>query len=513
MTRFRRKKAVDSTPTKGKTLDTPNTKGSKEQVLQGQVDELQEEMKRLKQLMVAQSHSNNTSPTSTVNFPTPSFAPRPPDMDGLSLSSDQHSRNQSLRKKKGIGGVFVPCEIDFMANESYNHGNSTHRPKLDVSNIFQEDPPPPIREIETRKMIPISHPTSKMKAIHRPKNLLSSQFLVSGDTESTTSSQRSSYSLKNGRKVRRVVRKVRAAKLPEAKSCNTTNTSKTPASSGREDIKAPTVSSSKNKPPARINAHSKFTKSDIATDAPKKNFSTALPSRSKQIKRGDHANNHFTSGNKSNQFDKSRQKAPSPKGGLLADIKSGIKLNKVMKPTEHKHSSRAEGKPNDVHEAILQRCQAERSKATASYHSQAKPQQPKIAIISQPKLPSPRNALLEGIRAGIELKQVDQIENQSLEPSKNSQTSLMEGIKAGVTLKQVDRNAKRPPAISQDPRSALLNGIKAGVKLKQVDRSSLQEAKKKETPMSALLANIQKRKQECLRQQQLLAEDSDADDW
>ncbi len=469
--------------------------------------------------------ANTSSPTSTVvNFPTPSFAPRPRDsaLDGPSLSSDQHSKNQSLRKKKGIEEVFVPSEIDFMANnEPLNYGTNTPRPKLEVSNIFQEEPPPPIREIKMRRMNSIgsSGSRSKIKALYHskkigPSNLQIPSLQHSRDAESTTSSQRSgSITFKNGRKVRRIVRKVRTTKPTEA-TIESLASSKTFLSRERK----PSISSNKKIDwNASLKKHSELERSgSISVDESKKPFSIGIPSNFKQIKGSENCESILADmrETKSIQIDESREEAESPKRGLLEDIRSSIELNKVMKPPQQTLHSTSENRQCVLEKDLSRQRKIKTFKATSD-RSPANLPEPKTAAKCQPRAPNPKHTLLEGIIVGIELKKVDQRDVKSQTPSRDPKPSLLEGIKAGVKLKQVDRTAKTPQLISRDPKSVLLEGIKAGVKLKEVDRALLQTQKTKVTPMSALLANIQKRKQECLRQEQLLAEDSgpNAIDW
>ena len=403
MALFRRRKKDDA-PKEDK-LGHPSSKSLKEEVLQGQVDNLQEEMKRLNERLLemqsnVQTTRNASSPPSTtgLNFPIPSVSQRSASNQLSHLSNDQCLRNQSVRKKKGMVDVFVPSEIDFISNESFDKGKDNTRPK-----IFDDEPP--IREIETRKLLAVDRPhsTIKVKYHHQPEPQ------VGRDAGSTTSSQRSSVSMRNGRKVKRVVRKVRAVQTP---------------------------------------------KSTVKTE-------------------------------------KSRAKEVTPKRSLMDDIRSGAKLKTVEQSSE-------QSKPDFSHEDLRKASQRSRHDTTTS-------STPKITSRNQ------RNSLMEGIKAGLELKKVDKTKEHSQKSVQNPKSSLLEGIKAGVKLKQIDQNIERPKMAPRDPKSALLEGIKAGVKLKQVDRSMLEEKKKQETPMSALLANIQKRKKECLRQQEQQCVDNGID--
>jgi len=155
-------------------------------------------------------------------------------------------------------------------------------------------------------------------------------------------------------------------------------------------------------------------------------------------------------GAKSNRIDKSTEKAPNPKSDLLANIRSGVKLSKVK---------------NSIKQNL-----------------------------------SPSSDFRKDIREGIKRGRVE----SSTATSPLSSANLLE-------LKNVDTS----PITSQNPKVSLLDGIKAGVKLKQVDRSSLQGPKKRETPMSTLLARIQKRKEECLRRERPSVENPEQSeiDW
>ncbi len=405
MALFRRRKKGDA-PREDK-LEHPSSKSLKEEVLQGQVDGLQEEMKRLNERLLemqsnVQNRGNASPPSATgVNFPLPSVSQRLAPNQPTHLSNNQSLRNRSIRKKKGIMDVFVPCEIDLISNETFHKGKDDTRPK-----IFHDEPP--IHEIETRKLLTVEKPNSmiKVKNHHRP------QLQVVGDAESTTSSQRSSVSMKNGRKVKRVIRKVRA--VPTAKSTS--------------------------------------------------------------------------------KMERSIAKDTAPKRGLMEDIRSDVKLNTVDQSSERNFQS----KPDFSHEDLRKASQRSRHDTKTSRTPEVTP-------------PNRRNCLLEGIKAGLELKKVDGTTEQSQKSIPNAKSSFLEGIKAGVELKQIDPITEKPKIKPRDPKSALLEGIKAGVKLKQVDRSLLQEKKKQETPMSALLANIQKRKKECLRHQEQQCVDNGID--
>ena len=508
-------------------MDHPSGKDAKEEVLKEQVDDLQKEMNRLnKRLVAMQANVQNTckiSPTTTADIPTPSFSRRSGNtsITRKSLSSDQYLRNQSLRQKKGMEDVFVPCEIDFVSNEPLHCGKDTNRPEIRVSNVFQDEPP--VREIETRKAFSIdnSSSTGKVKALYHYKQ---SHLQVFGDAESTTSSQRSTFTMKNGRKVRRIVRKVRAA--PSTETASKTDSKSRTSSSSRERQEAkPSLSSTiirnytgrSTKRPASLNEHSQMELSDIfIDDSNKPSYSRELSVHCDEIKNRCHFQTYPTDAQsevKSDQIDKTIQKDFRQKINLLADIRSGIKLSKVVQPSEQNFPS----KPNCRQRLLLddsRRSQIQNSAAT-SCHSTANLLEHRTAGTSQRTTQNPKNSLLEGIKAGFELKQVDKSVEKPLITSQNPKSTLLEGIKAGVNLKQVNRTAEKSQIESQNLKSTLLEGIKAGVKLKQIDRSSLQIKKKKETPMSALLANIQKRKQECLRQEQPLLENPEqiAIDW
>ena len=203
MALFRRRKSNNDSKTKN--VDYRDDNSSQGGVLKEQVDDLQAEMKRLNKRLVEMQVKAQSSATA---------------------STDTHmNRSSLLRHDQSIKNQTI--EINFVPKETLRNGKDgrererERRPKLQLSAVFSHNSElsPPITEIfMTKKKEGIESFTDRLHTIDKmaimedhEKSPSQSKFV--GDGGSITSSQRSTVTMRNGRKVRRVVRKVRAIQV------------------------------------------------------------------------------------------------------------------------------------------------------------------------------------------------------------------------------------------------------------------------------------------------------------
>eukprot|EP00536_Pseudo-nitzschia_multiseries_P007399 jgi/Psemu1/17907/gm1.17907_g len=196
MSLFRRRKSE-----KEKTTD----RSDKEVMLQDQVDDLQAEMKRLNERLVAMQskiQSNGTTSRHKLKSPVPSSSVRSgrmnsdPVRDGPPhVRLDQSPIQRSYRKKKVSKGMHVPKEINFVSSETLQNGKETARPDLCVSDIYPSIDKPPLQSLEMASPKQNGNGTSKK---------------LVGDGGSAANYPKSYYTMRNGRKVKRIIRMVRA---------------------------------------------------------------------------------------------------------------------------------------------------------------------------------------------------------------------------------------------------------------------------------------------------------------
>jgi hypothetical protein len=478
-----------------------NNSSRKEELLHGQVEDLQEEMKRLnKRLLSMQAKVQNTGTTapSPVNLCAPAFSQRQGlrtevSSDGASLLADEPSKH-AFRRKKGMENVFVPHEIDFVSKG----------PVLSVANIFKKEQTPPVKEIDIRNRtavesidiiaVPqtdikdISSSTNKAIASQYCKNTHVSSSKAHGDTESTTSSHQTTFTTKNRRNVKRIVRKVRA--VPK-NATTTAFVSRAPVMPKQIDETKSSLSPTKRSHQGglstteRQRGHFEIRLSDVFVDD---SIDSSLgrklsPQRKNQILNED---NTPTSSPKTEIFSSTYH------NGKTHTVNSV--LEQADRNTESEH----------VESRVVERIEFISSHPTGD---QVDRQTNKISK-SMAEAPKPKN-LLADIRAGVKLNKV----TKSKDAHKDSQK--VGGLTATCSHSTANLVDDGTPISSQNQKNSLLEGIKAGVQLKQVDRSALQDQTKKETPMSALLAKIQERKQKCLCQVHPSVENSEQNeiDW
>jgi hypothetical protein len=539
MALFRRRRSAGGT--KGNKFNNPSSNSPREQELQGQVVDLQEEMKRIsKRLVAMQANVQNTdstlSPTTTVNVPTPVLSLRPEmrpeaSFNRPSLPCDKMFQgNRSFRKKKGMDEVFVPHEIDFVSNEMVYNRKSTDRREICVSNIFRDEPPPPVREIDIRNdndtkdfdLISMqrkdigdgSYSTNKVMTLQHCKNVRQSSSKAFGDAESTTSTQRSTFTTKNGRKVRRIVRKVRpAGPPPETTTTNTTSVLRATVPRERGETRSsllPTMRGRQpglsTKRPESLDERSRMKFCDVFVDGSNElSFSTKASTYSNHVK-NEHDNQASSQQTRTSSFVRHR-KTEHPANSILLEKSQERQVSVSRKETKEKPQSLDkrtaarldmeivlhrphldeidEFKPNRVlsskEHGPIGCTQAKTtlegpgiSRTTALVHS--KPNDSLLAHVqmdakskhfqkSVPKYLHSMPGLQADLRAGAESNQIE----KSVEKAPNPKSGcLFADIRSGFKLNKVTKSTEQNLGPTLDFRGDLQQGVKRS----QVERST-----------------------------------------
>jgi hypothetical protein len=523
MALFRRRKSAGGT--RGNKLNHHISNSSKEEVLQGQVDDLQEEMKRInKRLVAMQAKVQNTGTLSpaTVSFPTPLLSLRPgihpeASIDRPSLPCDQFQGNQSFRKKKDRVDIFVPHEINFVSNELVYNGKNTDLPEICVSNIFQDEPPPPVREIDTRNdkdtkdidSIKIqrkdigysSYSTNKVMTLQHCKNIRQSSLKAFGDAESITSSQRSTLTTKSRRKVRRIVRKVRAAPPPET-TTSTTSISRASVPRERDETRSsllPTIRSRQlglsTKRPESLNERSRMKFCDVfIDDSIGLSFSKKPSTHSNEIKNEDDAQTSSQQTRTSSFVQ--HHKAQHTANSILLDKSQERQIHVTIKETKEKPESLDKSTAAQLHgglldqthcdiidrldtEIVLHRPNLDAIDEFKSYKVLSSNHEPVGCIQSETTLKGPGKSrtiapvhskpsysFLAHAQIDAKLKHVQNSVPKCLHPT----SDLPVDIRADAQSNQIEESTEKAP----NPKSGLHADIRSGLKLNKVIKSTEQ---------------------------------------
>jgi hypothetical protein len=553
MALFRRRKSNNDSKTKN--VDYRDDNSSQEGALKEQVDDLQAEMKRLNRRLVEMQVKAQSSATTSTSSSLPRIHPDA-HMDRSSLlRQDQSIKNQPIEIN------FVPKEI---IRNRKDDRERERRPKLQLSTVFSRNSElsPPITEIfmtkkkeGTESFTDRLHTIDKVEIMEDHKKTPSQSKFV-GDGGSITSSQRSTITMRNGRKVRRVVRKVRAVQVPvqvppvppPLLSPPTTNTSKPIGPLYKEKDEAASSLSSNTynamhvAEAARTKNHSRIQLSganEIPIDIKRsggggrirnEDMLHASPRQTSTIPyvmspKGQHitrendmhmdekhcnskvkeTNYRFTvsDANKTTQPQRSMIDTgivspgvnPSRIGRYQLDkVSTSSITNPVISTDRNFYQGIQSG--NTLEDANISGIATESNSINNVFGSiRAAGAELNQVPSAATKTTHSSSDLLGDIRAGINLKQT---QSSSLQPADLETNDFLSEIQTGVKLKQVDRSTLQPADLETN---GFLSEIQTGVKLKQVDRSTLLPPKQKKTPMSALLAKIQERKQACMRRE------------
>jgi hypothetical protein len=505
MALFRRRKSNNDSKTKN--VDYRDDKSSQEGALKEQVDDLQAEMNRLNKRLVEMQVKAQSSATASTSL---SSLPR--------IHPDAHmNRSSLLRHDQSIKNQ--PNEINFVPKEIIRNGKDDRererRPKLQLSAVFSHNSElsPPITEIfmtkkkeGTESFTDRLHTIDKMAIMEDHKKIPPQSNFV-GDGGSITSSQRSTITMRNGRKVRRVVRKVRAVQVqvppvppvppPLLSPPTTTIASKTIESLfGVKDEAASSLSSNT------------YNVMHVAEAARTKNPSriqlsgaNEIPINIKRSGDGGRIRNEDMIHASSRQTP-TIQFATSPRGqhnthendmhieekhnnAKVKETNNRSTVSDANKTTQPQHSMIATGKVSaGVDPSRIGKYQSEK----VSTSSVANPVFSTKRFLNQDIQSgnTPEDANISGIAtesdsisnvfasiraAGVGLNEVE-------DPSPATKTThlssdLFEDIRAGINFKQTQNSSLQPTNLETND---FLSEIQAGVKLKQVDRSSLQPA-------------------------------------
>ena len=522
MALFRRRKSNNDSKTKN--VDYRDDNSSQGGVLKEQVDDLQAEMKRLNKRLVEMQVKAQSSATA---------------------STDTHmNRSSLLRHDQSIKNQTI--EINFVPKETLRNGKDDRerererRPKLQLSAVFSHNSElsPPITEIfMTKKKEGIESFTDRLHTIDKmaimedhEKSPSQSKFV--GDGGSITSSQRSTVTMRNGRKVRRVVRKVRAIQVqvppvpPPLFSPRTTTIASKPTESlyvERDEAASSLSSNTYNvmhvaeaariKNPSRIQLSSANEipfnikrsgdggriRNEGMVDASSRQMSTIQFATSPRGQHNTHGNDiHIEEKHNNAKVKKTNYRSTvsdannttQPQHGMIATgiVSPGVDPSRIGKHQSDKVSTSSIANPvfstkqffnqdiqsGNTHEDANISGIATESNSISNVFASIRAAGVELNEVENPstatKTTHSSSDLFGDIRAGINLKQT---QSSSLQPTNLETNDLLTQIQSSVKLKQVDRSSLQPEDLETND---FLSEIQSGVKLKQVDRSSLQPA-------------------------------------
>jgi hypothetical protein len=530
MALFRRRKSNNDSKTKN--VDYRDDNSSQEGSLKEHVDNLQAEMKRLNKRLVEMQVKAQSSATASTSL---SSLPR--------IHPDAHmNRSSLLRHDQSIRNQ--PNEINFVPKEIIRNGKDDRererRPKLQLSAVFSHNSElsPPITEIfmtkkkeGTESFTDRLHTIDKM-AIMEDHEKPPSQSKFVGDGGSITSSQRSTITMRNGRKVRRVVRKVRAVQVqlptvpPPLLSPPTTTITSKPIQPlyGERDEAASSLSSNtynvmhvaeaaRTKNPSRIQLSGANEipinikrsedggriRNEEIFHASSRQTSTIPFATSPRGQHNTHENDMHVEGKHNNAKVRETNyrstvsdanKTTQPQHSMIATgiVSPGVDPSRIGEYQSEKVSISSITNPvfstkrffnqdiqsgNTPEDANISGIATE-SSSINNVFDRIRAAGVELNEVENPstatKTTHSSSDLLGDIRAGINLKQT---QSSSLQPTNLETNDLLTEIQAGAKLKQVDRSSLQPADLETND---FLSEIQSGVKLKQVDRSSLQPA-------------------------------------